>query len=51
MREMNARVLGKGLKLLCANGGKFETNQLVFANNRVLVAGSEEKFCSAKEKN
>ena len=27
MTEVNAKVLGKGLKLLCANGGRFEINQ------------------------
>ena len=27
VREVNARVLGKGLELLSANGGRFEINQ------------------------
>ena len=28
VREVNVRVLGKGLELLCANGGRFEINKL-----------------------
>ena len=31
---MNVRVLGKGLELLSANGGRFEINQLLFADVR-----------------
>ena len=31
VREVNVRVLGKGLELLNANGGRFEINQLLFA--------------------
>ena len=42
---MNVRVLGKGLKLLSANGGRFEINQLLFADETALVADSEEKLC------
>ena len=38
---MNVRVLGKGLELLSANGGRFEINQLLFSS---LVADSEEKL-------
>ena len=30
-RDVNVRVLGKGLELLSANGGRFEINQLLFA--------------------
>ena len=41
---MNVRVLGKGLELLSANGGRFEINQLLFADNTALVADSEEKL-------
>ena len=41
---MNVRVLEKGLKLLSANGGRFEINQLLFADDTALVADSEEKF-------
>ena len=42
--EMNVRVLGKGLDLLSANGGRFEINQLLFADDTALVADSEEKL-------
>ena len=41
---MNVRVLGKELELLCANGGWFEINQLLFADDTALVADSE-KLC------
>ena len=42
---MNVRVLGKGLELLSANGGRFEINQLLFADDTALVAASEDKLC------
>ena len=42
---MNVRVLWKGLQLLSANGGRFEINQLLFADDTALVADSEEKLC------
>ena len=45
VREVNDRVLGKGLELLTANGGRFEINQLLFADDTALVADSEEKLC------
>ena len=41
-REVNDRVLGKGLELLSANGGRFEINQIFFAYDAALVAESEE---------
>ena len=44
VREVNVRVLGKGLELLSANGGIFEINQLLFADDTALVADSEEKL-------
>ena len=44
VREVNVRMLGKGLELLSANGGRFEINQLLFADCTALVADSE-KFC------
>ena len=43
VREVNARVLGKGLELLSANGCRFEINRLLFADDTALVADSEEK--------
>ena len=45
VRKLNIRVLGKGLELLSANGGRFEINQLLFADDTALVADSEEKLC------
>ena len=45
VREVNVRVLGKGLELLSANGGRLEINQLLFADNTALVADSEKKLC------
>ena len=42
---MNVRVLGKGLKLLGANGHRFEINKLLFADDTAPVADSEEKLC------
>ena len=45
VREVNVRVLGKWLELLSANGGRFEINQLLFADDTALVADSEEKLC------
>ena len=42
---MNVRVLGKGLELLSVNGGTFEINQLLFADDTTPVADSEEKLC------
>ena len=44
VREMNDRVLGKGLELLSANSGRFDINQLLFADDTALVADSEEKL-------
>ena len=38
VREVDVRVLVKGLKLLSANGGRLEINQLLFADNAALVA-------------
>ena len=42
VREVNVRVLGKGLELLSANGCRFEINQLLFSDDTALVADSEE---------
>ena len=38
VREVNVRVLGKGLELLSVNGGRFEINQLLFADDTALAA-------------
>ena len=45
VQQVNVRVLGKGLELLSANGGRFAINQLLFADDTALVADSEEKLC------
>ena len=45
VREVNVRVLWKGLELVSANGGRFKINQLLFADGTALVADSEEKLC------
>ena len=45
VREMNVRLLGKGLELLSANGGRFKINQLLFVDDTALVTDSEEKLC------
>ena len=45
VREVKVKVLGNGLQLLSANGGGFEINQLLFADDRALVADSEAKLC------
>ena len=45
VREVNVRMFGKGLELRSANGGRFEINQLLFADNTALMADSEEKLC------
>ena len=47
VRGVNVWVLGRGLDLLSANGGRFEINQLLFAGDTTLVADSEEKLCSS----
>ena len=38
VREVNARVLGKGLELLSVNGSRFEINQLLFSDDSALMA-------------
>ena len=44
VRELNVRVLLKGLELMSANGGGFEINQLLFVDDTTLVADLEEKL-------
>ena len=43
VREVNVRVLGKGLELLSVNGGRLEINLLLFANDKALVADLQER--------
>ena len=38
-------MIGNGLELLSANGGRFEIIQLLFADDTALVADSGEKLC------
>ena len=45
VREVNVRLLGKGLALLSANGDRFEINHLLLASETALVADSEENLC------
>ena len=45
VREVNVKVLGKVLELRSVNGGRFEINQLLYADHTALVADSEEKLC------
>ena len=40
VRDVNARVLRKRQALLGVNGGRFEINQLLFADDTALVADS-----------
>ena len=35
VRDVNVRVLGKGLQLLSANGDRFEISKLLFADDTV----------------
>ena len=45
VREVNARVLGKWLRLLRVNDGRLEINQLLFADDTALAADLEQKLC------
>ena len=45
VREVNVRMLGKGLELLSANGDRFEINLLLFTDDTALMADSEDKLC------
>ena len=45
VREVNARVLGRGLKLVDGNDNEWELNQLLFADDTMVVADSERKLC------
>ena len=44
VKEVNARVLGRGLKLVDGNDNEWELNQLLFADDTVVVADSERKL-------
>ena len=45
VREVNARVIGRGLKLVDGNDNEWELNQLLSADDTVVVADSERKLC------
>ena len=45
VREANVRVLGKRLELKSTNGGGFEINRLLFADDTALVADPVKKLC------
>ena len=46
VREVNARVLGRGLKMVDGNDNEWELNQLLFADDTVVVVSdSERKLC------
>ena len=45
VREVNARVLGTGLKLVDGIDNEWELNQLLFADDTVVVADCERKQC------
>ena len=44
VREVNARVLGRGLKLVDGNSNEWELNQLLFADDTVVAADPERKL-------
>ena len=44
VQEVNVSMLGKGLELLSVNGGRFEINQRLFADDTALVVDSEKKL-------
>ena len=46
VREVNAQVLGRGLKLVDGNDNEWELNQLLFADDTVVVADYERKLVS-----
>ena len=45
VREVDARVLGRGLKLVDGNDNGWDLNQLLFVDDTVVVADSERKLC------
>ena len=49
VREVNTRVLGRGLGLVDERDYVWELNQLLFADDTVFVADSEEKLCQLVE--
>ncbi len=44
VREVHARILGRGLNLVNAEGREWSLSQLLFADDMALVADSEERL-------
>ncbi|XP_068229349.1 uncharacterized protein [Palaemon carinicauda] len=44
VKEVKALVLERGLKMIAGNNYEWETNQLLFADDTILVTDSEEKL-------
>ena len=45
VREVNIRELGKGMELLSANGGRFEINQLLLADDTAYSYTTQRRSC------
>ena len=45
VQDVYVILLLKWMELISANGGRFEINQLLFADDTALVADSEERLC------
>ena len=50
VREVNDKVLGNGMELLSANGGRFEINQMLFVDDTAPVADSVKKLSRLRKK-
>ena len=49
VREVNASVMGHGMGLVDERDSMWELNQLLFADDAVFVADSDEKLCHVRE--
>ena len=45
VRDAKSRVRNRGLKLLDGSRNNWEVNQLLYANDTVVVSDSEERLC------
>ena len=45
VREVNARVLGRRLKLVNGNDNEWDLNQFLFVDDTLVMADSERKLC------
>ena len=50
VRKVNARMLGRGLRLVNVESREWKVNQMLFANETALVADSQKKLCQLMEK-